>query len=309
MPGGRGGRGGGRGNLSRNIQISKQISWLLRHGAEKEGLKLGEGGYVNVADVLNTNHLKSKKITFTELRKVVAENDKQRFSLIPISSFQQPSTTIPSDDAATATASNASSVLPDGDAGSETLPTSDDPRDYLIRANQGHSLTVATEGLYEPVTLENAPAMCVHGTTHNAWPLILKSGGLKRMKRTHVHFASGLPQGMSMLPEDYDADAQENENGALMRPQDAPVISGMRASSAIVIYLDLPAALSSGLQFFRSENGVLLCAGEAESGLIPYKFFRRVEERQRGLGILMKNGELVKDLHKPHKGPKQKKND
>ncbi|KAL9070024.1 MAG: hypothetical protein Q9157_005959, partial [Trypethelium eluteriae] len=257
---------------------------------------------------LNSNYLKSKKITFTELRKVVAENDKQRFSLIPRSSLQNPPTVIPSDDSATATASNTPSLLLDGDAGNETLSTSDNPRDYLIRANQGHSIAVATEGLYEPVTLDNAPAMCVHGTSHNNWSLILKSGGLKRMKRTHVHFASGLPQGMSMLPEDYEADGQENENSSLMRPQDAPVISGMRASTAIVIYLDLPAALSAGLQFFRSENGVLLCAGEAETDLIPCKFFSRVEERKWGIGILMKNGELVKDLRRPLKGPKWEKN-
>lgn len=46
------GRGGGRGPLSREVQVSKKISWLLRHGAEKEGLQLGPGGYINVKDVV-----------------------------------------------------------------------------------------------------------------------------------------------------------------------------------------------------------------------------------------------------------------
>ena len=54
MPGRRGGRGGGRGGLPREVQVSKKISWLLRHGAEQEGLKLGDGGYVNVADVVGS---------------------------------------------------------------------------------------------------------------------------------------------------------------------------------------------------------------------------------------------------------------
>jgi len=32
--------------------VSKKLSWLLRHNAEKEGLKLGPGGYINVKDVV-----------------------------------------------------------------------------------------------------------------------------------------------------------------------------------------------------------------------------------------------------------------
>lgn len=48
-----GGRGGGRGPMPREVQVSKKLSWLLRHGAEKEGLKLGEGGYISVKDVVS----------------------------------------------------------------------------------------------------------------------------------------------------------------------------------------------------------------------------------------------------------------
>lgn len=53
--GGRGGRGRGRGGggpVSREVMLSKKLSWLLRHGAEKEGLKLGHGGYVNLQEVV-----------------------------------------------------------------------------------------------------------------------------------------------------------------------------------------------------------------------------------------------------------------
>ena len=52
----RGGRGGGSrnpANQSREVQVSKKISWLLRHGAGSEGLKLGKGGYVNVQDAVS----------------------------------------------------------------------------------------------------------------------------------------------------------------------------------------------------------------------------------------------------------------
>jgi len=49
--GGRG-RGGGGGPVSREVLLSKKLSWLLRHGAEKEGLKLGHGGFVNLQEVV-----------------------------------------------------------------------------------------------------------------------------------------------------------------------------------------------------------------------------------------------------------------
>ena len=48
---GRGGRDGRE--LPREVMVSKKISWLLRHGAEQEGLKLRDGGYVNVADAVS----------------------------------------------------------------------------------------------------------------------------------------------------------------------------------------------------------------------------------------------------------------
>lgn len=39
--------------MSREVQVSKKVSWLLRHGAEKEGLVLGRGGFVGVGDVVS----------------------------------------------------------------------------------------------------------------------------------------------------------------------------------------------------------------------------------------------------------------
>jgi 2'-phosphotransferase len=44
---------GGSGSQPREVQVSKKLSWLLRHGAEKEGLELGPGGYVKVTDVVS----------------------------------------------------------------------------------------------------------------------------------------------------------------------------------------------------------------------------------------------------------------
>lgn len=50
----RGGGGSERGGpVAREVQVSKKMSWLLRHGAEKEGLVLGNGGYMGVNDVVS----------------------------------------------------------------------------------------------------------------------------------------------------------------------------------------------------------------------------------------------------------------
>ena len=52
--GGRGGRGGRNPrDMPRDQQVSRKVSWLLRHGAGQEGLKLGKGGYVGVQDAVS----------------------------------------------------------------------------------------------------------------------------------------------------------------------------------------------------------------------------------------------------------------
>lgn len=54
MPGRRGGGSsrGGRPPQSREMTVSKAMSFVLRHGAEAEGLKLDENGYANVAELV-----------------------------------------------------------------------------------------------------------------------------------------------------------------------------------------------------------------------------------------------------------------
>jgi 2'-phosphotransferase len=252
-----GGRGGSRsGSLPRPVQISKKLSWLLRHGAEEEGLQLGEGGYANLQEVLNNRKIRGLKPTFEEVKQIVQENDKQRFTLKPVTENEDDET-----------------------SGS----LSDKPKDWLIRANQGHSLKVESEGLLKPITEENKPETAVHGTTHAAWPLIVPSGGLKPMGRNHVHFASGLPAGFKSIVEtDTSSDTAA-----------APVISGMRKSSTLLMFLDVDKALAAGLKLWVSDNGVILSEGNSD-GLVPLELFKRVEDRT-GEGVLLEDGKVVKE--------------
>ncbi|CAM9651884.1 unnamed protein product, partial [Discosporangium mesarthrocarpum] len=104
----------------------------------------------------------------------------------------------------------------------------------LIRANQGHSVQglVDPEKLLTRVVDASEVPVCVHGTFKQYWDSIL-SGGLSRMGRTHIHFATGLPE----------------ESG---------VISGMRSSCQLLIYVDIGAAMRDGIVFYRSSNNVIL---------------------------------------------------
>lgn len=56
------------------------MSWLLRHGAIKEGLQISDEGYVNITDILNHRSLKDK-FSLEDVQRVVQNNDKQRFSV------------------------------------------------------------------------------------------------------------------------------------------------------------------------------------------------------------------------------------
>lgn len=194
-----------------DVQLSKFLSYICRHGAEKEGVRMHEGGFLNVDEVLSKSHTPYLK---EDVERTVAQCPKQRFALRndPVTGSLQ------------------------------------------IRANQGHSLKV--DGLeLAPILDANETPVVVHGTYKAAWDII-KLKGLSCMKRTHIHFSTGLP----------------GESG---------VISGMRSSCEIVIYIDLPKALAGGLKFFRSANNVILSSGN-EEGIISPEYFAEVREYPSG---------------------------
>ena len=62
------------------IRISKYLSYHLRHRPDLLGLELKSGGWVEVDKLLKASCDRKFPITPTELKTVVAQNDKQRFS-------------------------------------------------------------------------------------------------------------------------------------------------------------------------------------------------------------------------------------
>eukprot|EP01105_Mastigella_eilhardi_P006093 TRINITY_DN17700_c0_g1_i1.p2 TRINITY_DN17700_c0_g1~~TRINITY_DN17700_c0_g1_i1.p2 ORF type:complete len:234 (-),score=56.21 TRINITY_DN17700_c0_g1_i1:54-725(-) len=64
---------------SPDVHLSKQMSYLLRHGAVKEGLPIREDGFVLLDDLLRALNAGRAKCTELDVQRVVGSNDKQRF--------------------------------------------------------------------------------------------------------------------------------------------------------------------------------------------------------------------------------------
>ncbi|KAK9760483.1 tRNA 2'-phosphotransferase [Basidiobolus ranarum] len=74
------GRGGGRQNDTPDVKLSKSLSFVLRHGAEKVGLNLREDGYASLEDLLKLPNF--QKYSLQDVQRVVDNNDKKRYTLI-----------------------------------------------------------------------------------------------------------------------------------------------------------------------------------------------------------------------------------
>ncbi|RKF65639.1 tRNA 2'-phosphotransferase 1 [Golovinomyces cichoracearum] len=235
------------GRNNRNFLVSKALSRLLRHAAEDAGIKLDSEAYARLDQVLEWQPLKSLQATFADVQKVVIEDEKQRYSMkLNLNVTQNP-----------------------------PHPESTNPSDWIIRANQGHSINIDSAKVLMPISKEagNVPETVIHGTYYSFYPSIIESGGLKKMTRTHIHFSTGLQK-----------DGQK-------------IISGMRRDAEILIYVDINASLNDGILWWMSENGVALTAGN-DNGLLSVKYFKKVLLRNHSdhASLLWENGVEVHKL-------------
>lgn len=183
-----------------SVKQSKRLSYLLRHGAQKEGLAITAEGFVLITDLIK----KSPDLSVEIINEIAERDEKNRFFI----------------------------------------------KDGLIRANQGHSMQVQVE--MKLITDPSEIPTIIHGTFKSNWESI-KSSGLKRMTRQHIHFAVGMV----------------GENG---------VISGMRKSCNLFIWVDARKCMDDGIQFYRSANNVILSPGI--DGVIDFKYFESVKDRE-----------------------------
>ena len=200
-----------------NIKLSKCLSWLLRHHLDLIYPYL-DGDDTEIAKTTGfvecealLKHPRFQNYSLDEIKEVCAKNDKQRFCI-----RQHPN----------------------------------NPNKLQTRANQGHSIETVEVELRKITDPNEMTHEVIHGTYKKCWPEILKSGGLNKMQRNHIHFAKGLPG-------------------------DSGVISGMRQNAEVRIYIDVREAMNEGFEFFESSNGVILCPGDI-NGVLPVKYFKKV---------------------------------
>ncbi|PWY96954.1 hypothetical protein BCV70DRAFT_203297 [Testicularia cyperi] len=265
-----------------DVQLSKALSYILRHGALKEGLEIRADGFIKLDDVLQRPRVKSinmaestggkRRPELKDVLDIVESNDKQRFEVRReeadgwwIRAVQGHSIKAVTEmEHVTLTRDNLDALL---SLGQVTSKDDEDPNESLLSQLEAASLQAQVQAQEKGSGGgggggggggEGGSAgqhLVIHGTNPAAWDQILASGGLKPMTRNHIHLAKG----------------KFGQQG---------VISGMRKSASRLIYIDVARALADGIPFTISSNGVVLTPGDpAADGLLHSRYFVRVEDQ------------------------------
>ncbi|KAG8486364.1 hypothetical protein CXB51_019803 [Gossypium anomalum] len=205
------GRGGG-GSKDKIDALGRLLTRILRHMATELNLNMRSDGYVKVEDLLKLNMKTFANIPLRLSEKII---------------------------------SNGLAFLRKWGAFDTCKPRPHRHGRYCMSRWQ----TVESERLLKQILSADEVQFCVHGTYKRNLESILESG-LKRMKRLHVHFSSGLPT-------------------------DGEVISGIRRDVNVLIYLDVRKALEEGMKLYISDNKVILTEGF--DGVVPVKYFETIE--------------------------------
>lgn len=70
-----------RSQFNKDIEISKLLSYILRHGALKEKLIIDAEGYIDVEIILRHKSFVTKGCSFSDIQRIVSNNNKNRFML------------------------------------------------------------------------------------------------------------------------------------------------------------------------------------------------------------------------------------
>ena len=143
---------GARDMDGRLVQLSKAMSWLLRHGAADAGVNMDPEGYVLWDEMCGLKQFKGFSVEDVLL--VVEHNSKKRFE-----------------------------TMGGAGAGLRIRASQGHSKKVADQINQHKLLT--------RLAPEQAPAVCIHGTYSSVWPQI-QAEGLKTMGRQHIHLTDTL---------------------------------------------------------------------------------------------------------------------
>ena len=63
------------------VRISKAMSYVLRHGAEKMGIEMTSDGFIELIDMVSHEDFKKFHLTLETVVHIVETNEKKRFEL------------------------------------------------------------------------------------------------------------------------------------------------------------------------------------------------------------------------------------
>ncbi|KJE92580.1 tRNA phosphotransferase 1, variant 7 [Capsaspora owczarzaki ATCC 30864] len=142
-------RGGASGSSSakQDVQLSKLLSYILRHGAHKQGVPISPEGFVDVEVLLGFPDFRA--YTVADVRRAVTSSDKQRFAL-------------------------------------EERITDDNPVARLyIRANQGHTIEVGL--CVQSATLHDSPFRSRCTVTHALMRCRWRRSSSRQLRQAKMH--------------------------------------------------------------------------------------------------------------------------
>jgi RNA:NAD 2'-phosphotransferase (TPT1/KptA family) len=140
----------------KRVQISKTLSWILRHSAKELGLEMSSDGFVALTQVLKTEGMKLLGVKLLDIQFVVRDCEKQRFALRRVDNKWE-------------IRANQGHSKAMGD---------------VVRADE-----LLTPMEWKNVSDKSKWSKVCHGTDVNRIPSILATG-LQAMKRMHIHFAT-----------------------------------------------------------------------------------------------------------------------
>jgi len=225
---------------AQHTQISKGLSWLLRHHAhEFPTLQLRPDGYVRLDRVLSEPVFKQlprlRGATVADVRRVVAACPKQRFQL------------------------------------------EEDSKDgvLLIRCTQGHSQAASQHIDAEQLLrrLDSPPDHVVMHGTQSQLLSILRREGLSRMSREFIHMTDRLPGAndeVSGMRANCDLVVLVDVRRAMQESAAALAAAALDPTNIKA----KAAAANQTIVFFQSTNGVLLTRGCGTSGRLPPRLLR-----------------------------------
>lgn len=156
-----------------DVKLSKSLSWICRHGAAKAGIKMDEGGFIDVEELLQLQQFKG--FSLTDIQRVVSNCSKQRFYL-----KQDPST-------------------------HKTYVRANQGHTLEVNALDLQPITSAAEA---PVVVHGTYKKAWDSIKHQVVRVCVCVGrivylavhqGLSRMKRNHIHFAPDVPGGQEII--------------------------------------------------------------------------------------------------------------